>query len=504
VTGRLADQAPGSQFQKSLGAKIAVIPPYPDPTVNGRSRHGYEVGSNSAVVIAAAGAAAALGAVGAYSPKIAIAVLLGAAFVVLAMRQLSLAVAVFVVLTFAVHLPGSLGAGATLAKPVGALTLVAWAAIVLARRGSLPLLPRESAAWFWVIVGFVVFGGMSSLWAPDSGAAWSLLGQLLSVAGLALITFTAASSRSGFRTIIYGFLIASGVSSLYSIASGVHVQQSRIAALADPNYFAAELVPAIVIALFVFATTGSRRTRWLVAAVALVDLVAFVLTQSRGGIVGLIAGLIAAVVFAGRARTRVLVLVLVLMAIGLGYYLTFKPGHVFGGGVSGGLAQASSGRTDEWHVALQVFEGHPIGGVGLANFQVVEPAYATQTFNLTSVQMVVKYRQVAHNTYLEMAAELGAVGLCLFLAILALPLCGAARALARVKSGFDDLEFYIRGLVAGTIGILVAYVFLTAENEKPLWLLLALLASSPALLGRDRPPQPALPVAQGEQLVPQS
>jgi O-antigen ligase len=455
--------------------------------VNGKAQPRLVQGldPNSAIVAAAAGAAAALGAVAVYSPKLAIAVLLGAAFVVLALRHLPLAVALFIVLTFPEHLPGSLGAGETLAKPVGALAFLAWAAIVLARRGAVPLLPRESPVFFWVIVAFIGLGAVSALWAPASSATWSLLGRVLLVAGLALVTFTAASTRSGFRTIINGFLFASAITSLYSIASGTYVQKSRLAALIDPNYFAAELVPAILIAIFLFATTGSVRTRWMAAVVASADLVAFVLTQSRGGIVGLTAALLAAVAFAGRARPRILALVLALIAVGLGYYLTVKPAHVFGTGVSGGLAQTSSGRTDEWHVALKVFERHPIGGVGLGNYQVVEPAYATQTVNLVFSRMIVQFRQVAHNTYLEMAAELGFVGLLLFLTLLVLPLRIAARAVARAPGG-EELEFHVRGLLAGLIGMLTAYGFLTAEVEKPLWLLLSLLAVTPALLHSTR------------------
>ena len=79
-------------------------------------------------------------------------------------------------------------------------------------------------------------------------------------------------------------------------------------------------------------TAGSRRARWLYAAVAGVDLLAFVLTQSRGGIVGLAVALLAAVVLAGRARARILALVLALVAGGLGYYLGYKPAHVFASG----------------------------------------------------------------------------------------------------------------------------------------------------------------------------
>ena len=82
--------------------------------------------ASSAVISAAAAAAALLAVVAAHSPKYAVLALLAAAFVGLAMSRLALAVAVFVVLTFPEHLPGSFGAGATLAKPVGARLVLAW------------------------------------------------------------------------------------------------------------------------------------------------------------------------------------------------------------------------------------------------------------------------------------------------------------------------------------------------------------------------------------------
>jgi O-antigen ligase len=90
-----------------------------------------------------------------------------------------------------------------------------------------------------------------------------------------------------------------------------------------------------------------------------------------------------------------------------------------------------------------------------------------------------------HNTYLQLLADLGLVGLGLFLAILALPLRLAGRALRRLELELNELEFHVRGLLAGTIGMLIAYAFLSAEFEKPLWLVLGLLASVPALLRDD-------------------
>lgn len=457
---------------------------------------------SGAIITAAAGTALVLGVLAVYSPKAAVVALLAAAFIVVAVSRLPLAVAVFVALTFPEHLPGSLGAGATIAKPVGALIMVAWAGAVLTRSGRLPLLPRGQPLFFWAIVALILLSGASTLWATAPGETKSALGRLLLVAALALVTYTAASSRQGFRTIIYGYLLGSVVTSLYSIFSGTYIQTGRLAGLFDPNFFAAELIPAILIACFLFVSADSRRTRWLSVVVAAIDLVAFVLTQSRGGIVGLTVALLVSIAVAGRARPRVLALVLVLVAIGLGYYLTYRPAHVFQSGGAGGLSATSSGRTDEWHVALRIFRGHPLGGVGLGSYRAAEPAYATQTFNLSVPQFIVTYRQLAHNMYLQVAAELGFVGLILFLTILALPLRLAARSLPKFADASTMLEFPVRGLLAGVVGMLAAYVFLSAAIEKPLWLVLGLLASVPELLREGSEATSPAPLSSTEPPLP--
>jgi O-antigen ligase len=448
-----------------------------------RSRPTADFGAGNGIVTVTAGSAALLGAVAVYSPKYAIFALLAAGFVALAMSRLPLAVAAFIVLTFPEHLPGSFGAGATLAKPVGALLVLAWGGAVLTRRAAIPLLPRVQPLLFSALVGLLVFGSVSTLWAVAPSQTHSALGRLALNAALLLVIYTAASSRSGFQTIVYGYLAGSVVASLYTIGSGgYNATSGRLAGVVDTDYFAAELIPAILIACFMFTTTSSRRTRWLAVAVAGADLAAFALTQSRGGIVGLAVGLVAAVVVAGRARARIVALVLVLVAGSLAYYFGYRPSHVFDSGKGGGLNGVSSGRLDLWRVAFRIFEGHPLGGVGLGNYQAVEPAYATQTLNLTIVRQIVTEHLVVHDTYLQMAAELGLVGLSILVAIIWLPLRLAGQALASLARELDDLEFHVRGLVAGAIGMLTAYVFLSAEFEKPLWLVLGLLASVPMLL----------------------
>jgi O-antigen ligase len=289
-----------------------------------------------------------------------------------------------------------------------------------------------------------------------------------------LVAYTAAATRPGFRVVLGGYLLASAITSLFSIATGSYSQAGRLAGVFDPNYFAAALIPALLVALFLLLSPGERRVRVLAGAVAAIDLLAFVLTQSRGGLVGLGVALVAAVAVAGRTRPRVLALVLVIFAVGLGFYVVAPPSHV--------ASTSSSGRSGEWRIALRMFGRSPLNGVGLGNFGVDEPSYSTQNLDLTRVRYVVNDQQRAHNTYLEVSAEEGIVGLLLFLTVVCAAIRYAGRSLGALARARDALEPAARGLIAGSIGMFVAYCFISAQWEKQPWLVLALLAAVPALV----------------------
>jgi len=429
----------------------------------------------SAVIALCATATVVLATVVVYSPKVALGAVAAAAFLALALRRLAAGVAVFAVLTFPEHLPGTLGAGATVAKPLGVVLALAWIVTVVVRPRSSRLLPRDLPAAFWMTCAFLALAATSALWATDLGQVAYEIGRLLQVVVLFLVVYTAASTRRDFRIIVWSFLVGSVVTAAYSIATGSYGAAGRLSGIFDPNYFAAELIPAILIGSFL-ALTRTGRTRLLAGIVVAFDMVAFALTQSRGGIVGLCVGLVAAAVFAGRARPRVVAAILIIAAIGVGYYFAFAPYHLRNT-FSGSLAGASSGRADEWRIATHMFRNHPLGGVGLGNFVILEPSYSTQTFNLSFVNLVVTRPLVAHNSYLEIAAELGLGGVALFVAILGLVTYRAGRALRALASSADNLEFYARGLVAGAIGMFVAYIFLSGQYEKQLWFVLGLLAA---------------------------
>jgi O-antigen ligase len=139
---------------------------------------------------------------------------------------------------------------------------------------------------------------------------------------------------------------------------------------------------------------------------------------------------------------------------------------------------SGTGREDLWRVAIQMFKNHPLNGVGTGNFQVVEPRYALQNINLPRVDLVVDTPKVAHNTYLHVLTELGVVGFAAFAGMLLGALGLAWRAIHTLaRRGELRMEILGRGVLIGTIGMLAAYVFITAQYEKQLWLLLGICAA---------------------------
>jgi O-antigen ligase len=124
--------------------------------------------------------------------------------------------------------------------------------------------------------------------------------------------------------------------------------------------------------------------------------------------------------------------------------------------------------------------GAPIQGIGAGNFPVVSIHYLLEPGALLRDDFIVSTPKVAHNTYLEVLAELGIVGLTLFLIVIVFAIGCAVRA-ARYAASLRDrqMDILARALVVALVALLAADFFISREYSKQLWLLLALC---PALL----------------------
>ena len=189
---------------------------------------------------------------------------------------------------------------------------------------------------------------------------------------------------------------------------------------------------------------------------------------------------VAAALFAGPVRRRVTMVLVSAAAIGLVVFVLTAPAARLNVTSFGG--QETTGRSDLWGLAAEMAGHHPIQGIGLDNFAVRSPAYLDGATDVERVDLVLDGTQV-HNTYLNVLAELGAVGLLLFLGVVggALALAvGSFRTIA--ASGTRQDELLARGVVVGAIGMLAAYVFFSAQFEKQFWIVLGMLIALPGLV----------------------
>ena len=327
----------------------------------------------------------------------------------------------------------------------------------------------------------MVWSVASLIWATDSSVAYADATRLAQVILLMFVINSATRTTRDLSILMWSFLVGAVASAAYSVGSGSYGPAGRLSGIFDPNFFAAELAAAMLFAGFMLAVPRRPLTRLVLLGFLGIYAVAFVLTESRGGLVALGVAAIAAAVLAGPVRARAIAVLLVVSAIAVVYYADIAPTRVRER-ITNVSAQASAGRADEWRIALRIAADRPLLGAGLGNFTVVEPSYAARNINLLRVEYAVRYRLEAHNTYLNLVSELGLVGLGLFLALIGLVITAAMRgirSLARV--GDIEGELLARGLMCGTIGVLAAYFFLSGQYEKQLWLLLGVLTAIPTI-----------------------
>jgi O-antigen ligase len=454
--------------------------------------------TGAAVVGAGAMAAVAAGLVAAHPSTVplALAGALGLAFVVLAVRDFAAALAIFVVLTFVEQIPGA-GSGVTPVKAAGAVLVLLWVLGLLQGRFSVRALLGGRIVFGVAVAALVLFAAASAAWATSPGTALSSAFRLAQGVLLAVVVATCVRERRALRLVLVAFVAGAAVSAVLGLAGLAGAADATSATdvrvgggLGDPNYLAAVLVPGVFLAVGLWATVSSRRLRLSLLAVDVVLVVSLLRTESRGGLVAIAVCAVAALFVGGPMRRAMLGSVAGVALAVVVYFAVFASAgsmhRVLDLGTSG---SASSGRTELWGVAMRAFEAHPLAGVGAGNFPVVEPTYAAATdANLTKSYLELDLGEVVHNTYLHVLAELGAIGLAFFATAVGSALWLGWLACRRCAARGDRLlEAQCRCLLIGSVGMLAAFAFLSAQYEKQLWLVLGLLLAVHALARADRP-----------------
>ncbi len=363
----------------------------------------------------------------------------------------------------------------------------AWAGCVIARpsalRTALPGQPFVVGA----LAALLAWLALSLFWARDDVMAWHELVSWLIAAVAFLLVSTAIANGNEVKLVLLAFVagaLLSVVLGWVGLGRSEHVVGTAAlgsigkrftGAEGNPNDLAAQLVPATAFAVALAVDQRRWLARLALAGVAVALVVALVSTQSRGGLLAFAAVLIAApLVFWRQHRQALIAIVLVVAVAGAGFALFGTARQRVTGPDEGG-----SGRSTLWLVAWRMAKDTSPVGVGLNNYRVVAPDYTRRPGSLRYVTQI-DDRDVVHNTYLELLAETGIVGLALFLAVVGACLAAARRAQRLFERlGRRDLARISGAVLLASVAILVTQVFSSGAYDIRFWVVFAL---GPALL----------------------
>jgi O-antigen ligase len=245
----------------------------------------------------------------------------------------------------------------------------------------------------------------------------------------------------------------------------------------DPNSLAMTLALSLPMAWYLATSHPRPAVRWVCRVYIPIGLLAIALTGSRGGMIASMVALLVIPLTISNLSPGKLVLAIAMLAISGALAVSYVPDKVVDRLATTGASvedMSLGGRFRLWKAGMHAFTERPIMGYGTSAFkQAINPELGALT-------------QVAHNSYLSVLVEEGIVGLMLYLSMM-LSVALAVFSLPRLERRFALVLFTT---------LTVAMLPLSWEDQKPVWIVLAVLVGfsnvQAAALGRvvQQPLQP--------------
>lgn len=363
-----------------------------------------------------------------------------------------------------------------------------------------------------VVVALALYGGLvvaSALWAaePDRTlAALPLVGKSLLLA--AVLVATVRTTRA-LRLAVWGLLTAGlllGAVSVFQQATGTFdltylgfakapslnivgdLDAPRVAGpIGDPNFFALMMVSVVALGLERFLHERGAWLRGIALAAAGLCALSVLFTLSRGGLLGLVT-VVALLLLRYRPRPVTMVALagvavagFMLLPADYGARLGKLGQALPGSGETTVADPAIEGRISEMTVAGRMFADHPVAGVGFANYRLHYQEYSRE-LGVDSR----REERPAHSMVLEVAAELGVVGLAVVGGVLVVAFSSLAAARRRLADDPDGGAGLTDGVRMALIGFLVTSAFLHLAYPVLFWAFAGLAMATSGIV--PRPP----------------
>jgi len=296
---------------------------------------------------------------------------------------------------------------------------------------------------------------------------------------------TALTSAGALVAVVALMNKANGI----SLVEGTRVTIGRAigSVLGDPNDLALVLMFPAAFSISLLTTANiSKWQRWLGLVSVPLLFFAVLATQSRGGLLGIMA--VFGVFVYRKLNNRLLFSILAVVGAAVLYIVADISDRSSGGSAEEGIDESAQGRLFAWQAAWGMALHNPFTGVGIDNFYVNYFFYSPHWDGLN---------HAVHSTWFGVLAETGIVGLIVFVTITIMLLKKAHHSIELLKT-LDNVPATIlataQAVYAGLIGTIVAGTFLTQGFTWPIYILAALIlaVSRWAQLEKQRmtPPSP--------------
>jgi putative inorganic carbon (HCO3(-)) transporter len=341
---------------------------------------------------------------------------------------------------------------ASIALVVGVLTLGVFIPSQLSLEGSLTARPREVI----LVLLFCLTGLLSIPLAIDPAQAWHEFSDTFIrciVIFVVLVNVVRTEKRLNgllLLALVTGIWLSMGAINDYRLGlmtvEGYRVGGRGGGIFGNSNDMALFLVTIVPIAIALLLGSRSFARKFLFGGCAILMIAGIVLTYSRGGFIGL---LVAIGFFTWKAGRRHRVEIVVAGLLIVAAFLALVPGYALR------LASiivpsldpvgSSEARSGELLRSLYVAIRHPLLGIGMGN-------YAPQ----------MSYRsRVTHNSYTQVAAEMGAAALVCYTMFVVTPLRKLGQIARETFGAKANSHFYYLavGLQASLVGYMVCSFF---------------------------------------------
>lgn len=343
-------------------------------------------------------------------------------------------------------------------------------------RSAKPFMTRELAIFLTFFI-MVTLGVPFATDRPTAIAYWTATYVKIGIMTFAIAWLT--REENDFRLAMRAMVLA-GISvaivTLFNKANSIGlVEGTRVtigrdigSVLGDPNDLSLVLMFPLSFAV-ALALRPPRILDRLLGSLGIVLIVlAVIATQSRGGLLGMLA--IFGTVGWRLVRNKALLLSVGGAAAAVLFVVAGISSRASGGAGEEGIDESAMGRIYAWGAAIKMATSRPLTGVGLDNFV---PNYFFYSEHWDGMNHAV------HSTWFGVLGETGLPGLIVFVMMISAMTMSLVRSMRKLEASkaSTTLKTVGLGLISGVAGFCASGTFLTQGFTWPVYVLVALSAA---------------------------